>query len=295
VDWQERMNAAVDYLEAHLEEEIQWKLAAAEANCSTFHFLRMFEVVAGIPAGEYVRRRRLSLAALGLAAGNARVVDQALRAGYDSPDAFAKAFKREFGLAPSEARAPGIRLRTWPRFSFTVVLKGEQPMNFRIENHEAIKITGLPLRVSVKNNMNQKDIPTFWDRCKKDGTMEKLARGIPKGSKLGIMGVCAPDMDEKTQEFTYLIAVETPADGSSMPKGCMNLTAKACTWAIFESRGPMPKAIQDTWKRILSEWFPTSGYERINEPELEIYPEGDIDSAEYYCEVWLPVKKASKT
>jgi AraC family transcriptional regulator len=233
------------------------------------------------------------MAALALTAGDAKVIDHALRAGYDSPDAFAKAFKREFGLTPSEAREPGIRLKTWLRFTFFIVLKGEQPMNFRIENREAIKITGLPLRVSVKDGRNFKDVPAFWSRCNKDGSMEKLAKSIRNGSKLGIMGVCA-DFEEATQEFTYLIAIETPSDRSALPNGCTDMTVKAATWAIFESRGPIPTAIQDTFKRIYSEWFPTSGYEHAAGAELEIYTEGDMQSAEYCCEVWMPVKKASK-
>lgn len=112
MDWQERMNRAIGWIERHLSEEIVWDDAAREANCSLFHFLRMFEVITGITAGDYVRRRRLSLAAMELAAGDAKIIDVALRYGYDSPDAFARAFRKLFGCTPTEARQPGARLRS---------------------------------------------------------------------------------------------------------------------------------------------------------------------------------------
>jgi len=123
LDWQTRMGAALDYLEGHLKDDIDLGDAAAEANCSAFHFMRMFEMVTGIGVAEYVRRRRLSLAALELASGKTqgiadRILDIALDCGYESPDAFARAFKREFGCLPSEARMPGTRLHTFSRISF---------------------------------------------------------------------------------------------------------------------------------------------------------------------------------
>jgi len=122
MDWQERMNRAIAWIEQHLLEEVEWDGAAREAACSLFHFLRMFEVITGVTAGEYVRRRRLSLAALELASGDARIIDVALRSGYDSPDAFAKAFRKLFGCTPTEERRPGARLRSSPPIAFSAPL-----------------------------------------------------------------------------------------------------------------------------------------------------------------------------
>jgi len=291
VDWQERMNAALEYIENNLEGEIEWHKAAAEANCSTFHFLRMFEVIAGVCPGEYVRRRRLSLAALSLAAGETKVIDAALAAGYDSPDAFGRAFKREFGLSPSEARRPGVSLKTWPRLVFSVFLKGDTPMDFRIEQHEAMSFTGVALRTRQTNGINTREIPAFWQKANADGTAERIYDARPARSKMGLMGICVDDYNDKTQEFTYLIGIETPADKSQLPAGCVDVKAPAGTWAVFPSRGPMPGAIQEVWRRIFHEWFPASGYEHGPGPELEVYGEGDPQSPDYYSEVWIPVKK----
>jgi AraC family transcriptional regulator len=289
------MEAAMDYLERGLEGEIEYRKAAAEANCSTFHFLRMFEVVTGVTVGEYVRRRRLSRAALELSEGDARVTDLALRFGYESPDAFAKAFKREFGMTPSETRGGGVRLQIWPRMTFSVVLKGDIAMEFRIEKRDEFAVTGLTIRSSTENGANLREIPAFWDECHRKGHVKAFENTMPKDAKMGIMGVCVNDFDAKTNLFTYLVGIEPPADPAArkaLPKGCAELTVPAGTWAVFGSRGPMPGAIQEVWKRIYSEWFPASGYEHADSPDLEVYSMGDIRAADYYCEVWLPVRKA---
>jgi AraC family transcriptional regulator len=289
------MEAAMDYLEQGLDGEIEYRRAAAEANCSTFHFLRMFQVVTGVTVGEYVRRRRLSRAALELSEGEARVTDMALRFGYDSSDAFAKAFKREFGITPSEARGGGVRLQIWPRMSFSVVLKGDVAMEFRIEKRNEFAVTGLTIRASTENGANLREIPAFWDDCNSKGHVKAFERAMPRDAKLGVMGVCVNDFDAKTNTFTYLVGIERPADAQArkaLPRGCAEFVVPAGTWAVFSSRGPLPGAIQDVWKRIYSEWFPSSGYEHADSPDLEVYGMGDIQAADYYCEVWLPVRKA---
>ena len=284
----------MSYLERNLEEEIEYRRAAAEANCSTFHFLRMFEVVTGVTVGEYVRRRRLSRAAQELSEGEARVIDLALRFGYESPDAFAKAFKREFGVTPSEARGGGVRLQIWPRMSFSVVLKGDVAMEFRIEKRDRFEVTGLTVRASTENGANLREIPAFWDRCTAEGHVKSLERAMPANARMGVMGMCVNDFDEKTNQFTYLIGIERPAEAAArkaLPRGCVDVTVPAGTWAVFSSRGPLPGAIQEVWKRVFTEWFPASGYEHADSPDLEVYSMGDTRAPDYYCEVWLPVRK----
>ncbi len=295
MNWQERMEAAVEYLERHLEGDIDYGRAAAAANCSTFHFLRMFAVVTDVTAGEYVRRRRLSLAAVELASGEEKVIDLALRCGYESPDAFAKAFKREFGVTPSEARSGGVGLKTWPRLGFSVVLKGDIPMEYRIEKRGEMPMTGLSLTTKMDEGANLREIPAFWQRCNGDGRTAALERAMPKDTKLGIMGICMNDFDEKTKTFSYVVGIERPVDEAgraALPAGCVEFVVPAAAWAVFPAHGPMPNAIQDVWKRIYAEWYPSSGYEHAGGPELEVYAPGDPGAADYYSEVWIPVKKA---
>jgi AraC family transcriptional regulator len=292
MDWQDRMNRAIAWIEANLTEEIIWDSVAREAACSTFHFLRMFEVITGLTPGEYVRRRRLSRAAMDLAAGDTKVIDLALRYGYDSPDAFARAFRKLFGCTPSEARQPGARLRSYPPITFSITIRGDEAMNYRIETKPSFSLTGLPLRTTTRDGANSHEITAFWDRCFQDGSFASLASLVPVGSAIGVAGAIA-EFDAKGEDFTYLIAVETPADRAELPDGIRDLAVPAAIWAVFESRGPIPDAIQQTFKRIFGEWFPSSSWEHAEGPELEIYPPGDTHDPNYYSEVWIPVKKAA--
>ena len=168
-------------------------------------------------------------------------------------------------------------------------------MELRIEKRGEMVITGLAIRVSCENGANQRDIPAFWQECHKKGTVGALLRAKPEDAKMGVMGVCVNDFDDRTKTFTYLVAIERPTDDKArkaLPRGCTELKVPPGTWAVFPSRGPLPAAIQTVWKRIYSEWFPTSGYEHADSPDLEVYGMGDTQAADYYCEVWLPVTKA---
>ncbi len=290
MDWQERMNRAIAWIEEHLTAEIEWEQAAREAHCSLFHFLRMFEVITGLTAGEYVRRRRLSLAALELASGDAKVIDVALCYGYDSPDAFAKAFRKLFGCTPTEARQPGARLRSYPPITFAITLKGVQAMDYRIETKPAYSLTGVSLRTTWRDGQSARDIPALWDRCLNDGTFDKLLALEPPGSKIGVAGVSG-EFDMKNEEFSYFIAIETPTNRAALPDGCRDIAVPAATWGVFELRGPIPETIQEMMPRIFNEWFPSSGWEHADGPELEIYSQGDVRGAEYYSEIWIPLQK----
>jgi AraC family transcriptional regulator len=293
VDWQSRMGRALDYLEANLRNDVDMGEAAAEANCSTFHFMRMFQVVTGLGPGEYLRRRRLSMAALELASGGCptgrdRVLDIALEYNYDSPDAFTRAFKREFGCLPSEARLPGANLHIFPKLSFTIVLKGEKAMEYRIEKGPEYRLTGVSIRLRGKDGTNFQVIPAFWTQTMKDGRFQALCRKA--GSRVGVCGVCH-SCDDVSGDFTYSIAIEAPADPSGLPAGCEEILVPASTWAKFTSRGPLSVNFQKLIKAIFAEWFPSSGKEHAGTAEIEYYPElPDMEAEDYWCEYWVPIK-----
>ncbi len=289
MDWQTRMENALEYLEKNLLNEIDIDKAAHAANCSSFHFMRMFEVITGNSPAEYVRRRRLSMAALELSSGSEKILDMALKYGYDSPDSFTRAFRREFDCLPSEARLPGARLHTNPPIAFTVSLKGDKLMEYRIEQGTEYRLTGVSLHAESADESNFTDVPAFWDTIMRDGRFTALCAKIG-ASKLGICGVCH-SFDTKTGRFTYTIAIETPADRNGLPEGCEDFTVPASTWAKFTSRGPLRPNFQQTIKRIFSEWFPTSGKEHAGTAEIEFYPEHlDPSAADYWCEYWVPLK-----
>jgi AraC family transcriptional regulator len=284
-----RIAKALEYMEAHLDGELDLEAAARAANCSSFHFFRMFDVIAGMGPGEYVRRRRLSEAALALAAGSERVIDVALRFGYDSPDSFGRAFKREFGCAPSKARSPGTPLHSYPPLSFRIVLKGDKAMEFRIEEGKEIALAGIGIRVGTADGANFQAVTAFWDRSMADGRCAALCAKMD-GSRLGMIGVCR-DFDVKSGDFTYSIAVDDPGSMDGMPPGSERFSVPACTWGKFASRGPLRPNFQETIKRIFSEWLPASDWEHSGSAEIEYYGDGDPGSDGYRCEYWIPLRK----
>ena len=284
MEWLDRMNDALTYLEANLDGEIDLEQAAQLAACSQFHFQRMFTYIAGVPLSEYLRRRRMTLAGLELAGGNVKVIDLALRYGYDSPTAFNRAFQNVHGIPPSRAREGGVRLTAYPRISFTLTVKGETSMNYRIETLKAFRIVGLKVTMPMDVEQSFAQVPRFWQQSvPRIPELMPLMNCTPKG----LLGVSAC---MKGETFDYFIAVASDAD---VPQGMAESTVPACTWAIFDCTGPMPDALQTLQKRIVTEWLPTSGYEYANAPDIEVYFVGDQFSPDYRCEAWLPIRKTT--
>jgi len=284
MEWFERMKNALDYLENNMQGELDIEEAARVAYSSAFHFQRMFHMLTGVTVAEYVRRRRLTLAAQELAASDIRVLELALKYGYESPEAFSKAFRKLQGISPSAAREAGIELKAYPRISFHISLKGDKDMNYKLIEKSSLKVFGKSKKVSTKNGENLLQIPQFWKECDADGFRDGLLS--VEGGEL--FGICMNDYENEC--FTYLIAREKTKD-IELPEGAEEFTVPAATWAVFESVGPMPGAIQKVWERIYSEWFPSTGYEQANAPQLELYPEGDASKDDYKCEIWIPIVK----
>ena len=284
MEWLERLNQAIGYIEDHLEADIDYDAAARIACCSTFHFQRMFSYIAGVPLSEYIRRRRMTAAGLALQRGEGKVIDLALRYGYDSPTAFTRAFAVVHGMPPSEARRAGATLKAYPRISFRITIKGDTEMIYRIEHKEAFRIVGTKRHYCMDVEQSMEQVPLFWGEAAANGTIQQLCT-LPANNPCGILGVCTC---MNGRDFDYYISCATAA---AAPDGMEDYTVPACTWAIFECIGPMPDAIQNLQRRVIAEWLPTSGYEYADAPDIEVYTEGDMSAADYRCEVWLPVAK----
>lgn len=285
MEWLKRMSDAVEFMEKTMEEPFDAAAIARVACSSTFHFQRMFHMLTGITVAEYVRKRKLTLAAQELAVTKAKVLDIALKYGYDTPESFAKAFRKAHGVTPSTAREPGVVLKAYPRISFHLSLKGDQDMDYKIVKREAFQVVGKAKTISTKDGQNYKQVPEFWQENMRDKTEERLAPYCKNGNCLGI----CMDMDMKQEQFVYLIAVES--DRVSESPEFVTRIIPASTWAVFTSMGPLPGAIQRVWERIWQEFFPATGYEHAGTAELEVYPPGDTCAADYRSEVWIPIVK----
>jgi AraC family transcriptional regulator len=297
MEWLDRLNGAVRYIEEHLADEIDYETAARHVFCSVYQFQRMFSFIAGIPLSEYIRRRRLTLAGLELKASDVKVIDLALKYGYDSPVSFARAFQKLHGVNPSSAREGSVQLKAYPPISFQISIKGDAEMNYRIEEKPAISVYGVEKVISTENSENLKTIPEFWTQAMDDGTISRIikASGINFNENYrGIMPVnavmCYRDTGKNT--LPYMLCAFIPDCG--VPEGFDTVTVPAGTWAIFtteeHTEDQTTEVIQALWKRIYTEWLPTSGYDPVpGGPEFELY--GIADSGKSYCEVWIMVKK----
>ncbi|MBM7551165.1 AraC family transcriptional regulator [Thalassobacillus pellis] len=286
--WVDALQKAIDYMEANIHENMSIEEIASQANVSAFHFQRTFSVLTEMSVGEYLRKRRLSLAAQELASSDLKIIDIAYKYGYDTPEAFSKAFRRQHQLSPMDARRHNGRLTSYNRLIIQVNLKGAKPMDYHIVEKEKFQVVGIKKEFSLECEENLTGIPVMWEKVNKEGTDQVLFQLNDETVK-GILGVCVEkDLDAASSpKMDYWIAASSQAEP---PEGMETLEIPAAKWAAFEVRGPMPGAIQETWKRIFSEWFPSSGYEHAEAPGMEVYTEGDPSSPDYESEIWIPIK-----
>lgn len=282
--WIGAIQNAIDYMEDHMLEELAIEDIAAAANASVFHFQRTFALLTDSSVGEYIRRRRLTLAAHELAHSSTKVIELALKYGYDTPESFAKAFRRQHGISPSEAKKATCCFTSYSRLVIQVSLKGADPMKYRVEERESFPVIGVKRSFSCVNGENLIGIPQLWNDIHENGTNDRLL-GLNNGLIKGIMGICEPGPDSM---MTYWAACSYSGE---TPEGLATTKVPASKWVIFEVRGAMPDAMQEAWKKIYSEWFPASGYEHAGTADLEVYTEADAYSSDYYSEIWIPVKK----
>lgn len=286
MEWLDKLNQSIRYIEDHLPSEIDYATAARIACCSTFHYQRMFSYLAGVSLAEYIRRRRMTLAALELQSSDAKVMDLALKYGYDSPTSFSRAFQNVHGVSPSQAKKTGEDLKAHLRMTFQISIKGDVEMNYKIERRKAFRIVGPKRHYRMDPEENARDIPLFWQDLFETGRFAKVC-SLSNRQPPAVLGV-STCMDGES--FDYYVAAQTD---EKVPEAMEEFVVPESTWAIFRCIGPMPAAIQALQKRIITEWLPTSGYEYADAPDIEVYPAGDVQDPDYESEVWLPIRKSS--
>lgn len=281
--WIERLKECVDYIEDNLKDEIEMDELCEIACLSQLYFPRLFEAVTDIPLNEYVRRRRMTVAASELIGTDRKIIDIALDYGYATPESFSRAFKSIHGVSPSALRNDNPTIKSYPKLTFTISIKGDVEMDYKIVEKEAFEVLGLSIRTTDKDGKNYQEIPAFWQTVNTDGTSEKLCE-LSSNPDV-VYGICM-NLD-KEGYFDYAIA--SPYDGGQTAEfKVMNIpTAK---WAIFNCVGPMPHSIQKVWQRIFTEWLPATEYEIAQLPQIELYYRGDTTSDDYKSEVWIPIK-----
>lgn len=288
MDSLERMNLALSYIEENLAGEPHMKQVERLALCSEYHFRRMFSFLAGVPLSEYVRRRRLTLAAFELQHHDVKVIDTAIKYGYNSPDAFSRAFASLHGVTPTEARIKGQSLKAYPRLTFQLTIKGVSEMNYRIVEKKPFNVVGLMRRVKLVYEGVNPEIAAMWQSLNEE--MITTLKSLSNVEPIGFISASTNFSDDRSEgsELDQYIGVATTNDH---PQQFSQLEVPALTWAVFESVGPFPETLQNIWGRIYAEWFPTSGYEQVRGPEILWNEDKDVTLPNFRSEIWIPVLK----
>lgn len=290
--WIEGLNASVDYIEEHLDGDVDIARAASFASCTEGQFRRIFSYLAGMGLAEYVRKRRLSCAALDLSRGE-RVLDVAVRYGYSSPTAFNRAFQEVLGMSPSEARCPGAPLLVFPRCTFALTVTGAEPLPWRVVTQQGMRLVGISASCGTArgnplvqmSSSGRESLSNLWKRASQDGVIERLVALADGSGPQGILGVnVCKDDDGQSYQIAVASSREAPvwADEMHVPSGL---------WAVFDCMGPCDTATAECYRRIYSEWLPSSGYKLSGDVSIEVYPQGDFSSTSYRSEIWMPISK----
>lgn len=288
MDFVKGLQCAIDYIEDHLTDDIDYESIARQAACSTFYFQRIFSALCDMSVGDYIRRRRLTLAGRDLNVSKEKVIDVALRYRYESPESFARAFSKFHGITPSEAKLDGSKLKSFTRLSVQITLKGGNAMNYKVVERQAFKVLEKVETHRIVNYENFNTIPDFWARSHRDGTIGTLLSMT--NDKSYIFGICYGNHPHNANEFEYGIGTKCGEDCIA-PEGFRINEIPARTWLVFEIVGAMPNAIQDLWRKITSEFFPTSDYEPTYEMDIEAYTAGVMTAPNYRSEIWVAVVK----
>lgn len=285
------LRQAINYVEENLQSDIEIEDVARAAMSSKYHFQRMFHVLTGFTVTEYIRNRRLTLAAEELAGTDSKVIDIALKYGYESPEAFAKAFQRIHGVTPLTAKKKNVKLKAFPRISFQIQIKGETEMNYRIVEEKAFKVIGKEFIIK-KDAFSE--IPVFVEEIWKNGTTARINESVGRESDALLNGYYYDFREDGTRH--YLFGTILP-DGSAVPLEFKLLAIPVQTYAVFDSRERVPESeelgleVQTVWNRIYSEWFPSASFEQVEGTCLEKYYWTDESQTESICEVWIPVRR----
>ena len=221
----------------------------------------------------------MSLAAVDLQDKQVKIIDVALKYGYDSPTAFNRAFQSIHGIAPSLAKKERTTLKSYPAINFSLSVHGMDEMNYKIEQKESFQILGKSCPLSKVLDENFAAIPHEWDKALENGTLSELYSFMNKQPN-GLLGVSV----HNEEEWKYFIAVSSTEDSDNFEQ----YHIPVATWAVFSGRGTNV-SLQELERRVITEWLPTSGYEYAEIPDIEVYIKADPKDAIY--EYWLPVVK----
>ena len=287
------LNRAVDEVESHLATDpsvpVDVTALAVRLGTTEHHLRRMFSSLAGMPLSEYVRRRRMSLAAADLVAGSDDLLTVAVRHGYGSTEAFGRAFRTVHGTGAGDVRRDGGPLRTQPRIRFHLTVEGSVPMDTRITTLPAVRLVGHATRVPLVHEGVNPHIAEHVASI----PVEEVVRlkELNDTEPTGVLAV-SDDLDPDRAEGSWLTYLHGVATTAAAPEGLDVVEVPAGTWAVFRTDGPHPGALQEAWAATATTWFPSQPWRLRPGPEIVAMLAFDPEAGTATCELWLPVEPA---
>lgn len=294
VQW---IQQAINYMECHILEDIHYDDVAGHVHMSNYNFHRIFSSVTGMTANEYIRSRRLTLAAQELQTTGLSVIDAAYKYGYDTPESFSKAFSRFHGSSPRQAKQKGAKLHLFNPLVIKITLEGGSVMDYRMEHKEQQQFIAMVRAFSneIINDDSDHSIPDFWTECYEKDLIEPM-RQLRAGGKKDLYGLCEPMRDSETH-FNYGIGVLVDADTDMEGVQCLAGSGyriwrtEPADYAVFQCMGTDGDCLGETWSKFFKEFVPQTGYAQSDETDYEIYYENGERGL--FCELWIPVRKNS--
>lgn len=296
MEWLSVIRRAIQYAEEHLLEEQSMETVAREVGVSPFYLQKGFKIMTDYSLSEYVRNRRLYLAALDVLGDRGKVIDLALQYGYETPESFTKAFVRFHGVSPMQLKKHPAKIKVFLPLKIKVTIQGGNEMDYVVEKMKGFEVIGFAREFSFETSYQE--IPRFWDEYCRDYMTPLMAKSKPENKAeemiqkcmVGMYGVCIGDLDAEGK-FRYMIAGEYTE--GEVPEGMTVYEFPDMEWAKFSCKGPMPGALQAVNTKIFQEWLPgNTEYEIAMGSNIEWYSaKGNTWDTDYESAIWIPVKR----
>nr|MBP3681548.1 AraC family transcriptional regulator [Clostridia bacterium] len=265
---------AIDYIEVNLDKDINFDIVAKEVGMSAYYFHRIFSAVIGVSPTTYIRNRRLTVAAQEISKNNENILDIALKYGFESHEAFSRAFKNFHGIVPKMAKTDGNEFKNFSRANLEFEVNTNNILNYRIESKDTIKVLAFLRKFNIEN---KDEIPKYWKELKESGTLEKISNNYKKD----LLGICIGTQSDF--EYKYGIGIEQTEDIETNIE-IEKIEIPKSTWVVFKCKGQDEKNINELWSRIYKEFFITSSYKQSMDIDFELYDDKNT-------EIWIPISK----
>lgn len=281
MDWIECFNNALEYIEDNLDKDIDYEKISCKACCSSFYFSRIFMIVTGTSVSEYIRRRRMSLAAIDLINTDQKIIEVARKYGYDSNTSFNRAFKLIHGVSPKMARRNKINLAAYPRLTLSISISGDSRINYSIQEKEEFRVRGCRVKLGLNIENNYLIVHRFWKNIRRSSIFKDICN-VRKSYPQEIYGI-SQYIDE--DNIYYYIASNNKCDIS---EDIFEVIIPKTRWVVFSCESYNIEDVREVYSKFLKEWLPFSGYELAKLPDLEVYKLNEITNK---FEIWIAVQE----